>query len=45
MVRNGHAQQRQVVTGAGAIPVRAPRVNDKRAHAESGDRARFRSAI
>lgn len=33
VVRNGHAQSREVVTGAGAIPVRAPRVNDKRVDA------------
>ncbi len=45
VVRNGHAQQRQVVTGAGAIPVRAPRVNDKRIDADSGERVRFRSSI
>ena len=45
VVRNGHAQPRQVVTGAGAIPVRAPRVNDKRIDADSGERGRFRSAI
>jgi len=45
VVRNGHAQQRQVVTGAGAIPVRAPRVNDRRVDPDTGERARFRSAI
>jgi len=45
VVRNGHAEAREVVTGAGAIPVRAPRVNDKRVDAGSGERARFRSSI
>ena len=30
VVRNGHAVPRQVLTSAGAVAVRAPRVNDKR---------------
>jgi putative transposase len=30
VVRNGHARSRKVVCGAGAIEVKAPRVNDKR---------------
>src|SRR5262245_31200376 len=30
VVRNGHAQPREVMTAAGAVQVRAPRVNDKR---------------
>ena len=30
VVRNGHHGSREVTTAAGAIPVRAPRVNDKR---------------
>ena len=30
VVRNGYHQPREVVTAAGAVPVRAPRVNDKR---------------
>src|SRR4029453_4335910 len=29
VVRNGHARQREVATVAGAIPVRAPRVDDR----------------
>ena len=45
VVRNGHAQSREVVTGAGPIPVRAPRVNDKRVDPDTGERARFRSSI
>jgi Transposase, Mutator family len=30
VLRNGRARQRQVMTVAGSIPVRAPRVNDRR---------------
>jgi putative transposase len=30
VVRNGHARQRQVTTAAGAVAVRAPRVDDRR---------------
>jgi hypothetical protein len=45
VVRNGHAQPREVLTAAGAVEVRAPRVNDKRVEAESGQRKRFRSVI
>ena len=45
MVRNGHARQREVMTAAGAIPVRAPRVDDRRIDPVTGERARFRSVI
>jgi transposase-like protein len=45
VVRNGHAQQRRVMTGAGAVEVTAPRVNDKRVDPVSGERQRFASAI
>jgi putative transposase len=45
VVRNGFHQPREVVTAAGAVPVRAPRVNDKRIDAETGQRRRFSSAI
>ena len=45
VVRNGHAVEREVVTGAGAVAVKAPRVNDRRVDPDSGERARFRSAI
>jgi putative transposase len=45
VVRNGHALVRSVVTGAGPIEVRAPRVNDRRVDEESGERCRFRSSI
>ena len=45
VVRNGFHRPRGVVTAAGAVPVRAPRVNDKRIDAETGERRRFSSAI
>ncbi|MCK9928899.1 IS256 family transposase, partial [Frankia sp. Mgl5] len=45
VVRNGHAEARRVMTAAGAVEVRAPRVNDRRVDPVSGQRARFSSAI
>jgi len=45
VVRNGHHAEREVTTAAGAVSVRAPRVNDKRIDEESGERMRFSSAI
>jgi transposase-like protein len=45
VVRNGHARQRQVTTAAGAVSVRAPRVNDRRTDPVTGGRVRFRSVI
>src|SRR5271166_303701 len=45
VVRNGYHEPREVVTAAGAVGVRAPRVNDKRIDAETGERRRFSSAI
>ncbi|MCF8608914.1 IS256 family transposase [Gordonia sp. HY285] len=45
VVRNGYHQPREVVTGAGAVEVKAPRVNDKRVDPETGERRRFSSAI
>ena len=45
VVRNGHARQREVMTAAGAIPVRAPRVDDRRVDPVTGERVRFRSVI
>lgn len=45
VVRNGHHDPRTVTTAAGAIEVRAPRVNDKRVDEVTGERARFASAI
>ena len=43
--RNGHARQRTVTTGAGPVPVAAPRVDDRRVDPTSGERVRFRSVI
>jgi putative transposase len=45
VVRNGHARQREVLTAAGAVAVRAPRVDDRRIDPPSGERARFRSVV
>jgi putative transposase len=45
VVRNGYHAEREVSTAAGAVPVRAPRVNDKRTDPVTGERKRFSSAI
>jgi transposase-like protein len=45
VVRNGHHQQRDVLTAAGAVSVRAPRVNDRRVDPDTSERQRFSSAI
>lgn len=45
VVRNGRARARAVVTPAGAIEVRAPRVDDRRNDPTTGQRERFRSSI
>ena len=45
VVRNGYHAERAVATAAGAVPVRQPRVNDKRIDEESGQRKRFSSTI
>lgn len=45
VVRNGFHEPREVTTAAGAVQVRAPRVNDKRRDEVSGERRRFSSAI
>jgi putative transposase len=45
VVRNGYHGEREVLTAAGAVPVRAPRINDRRVDAETGERRRFSSAI
>jgi transposase-like protein len=45
VVRNGYHQSREVLTSAGAVEVTAPRVNDKRADPQTGERKRFSSAI
>ncbi len=43
VVRNGRAQVRSVVVGAGVLEVRTPRVNDKRV--VDGERQKFASEI
>lgn len=43
VVRNGSAKSRAIVTGAGELEVRAPRVNDKRV--VDGERQRFTSML
>jgi len=45
VVRNGYHAEREVTTAAGAVPVKQPRVNDKRVQEATGARARFSSAI
>ncbi len=45
VVRNGSHQPRDVLTSAGAVEVTAPRVNDKRIDPDTGERAKFSSAI
>jgi transposase-like protein len=45
VVRNGSHQPREVLTSAGAVEVVAPRVNDRRIDPDTGQRARFASAI
>ena len=45
VVRNGYHQAREVLTAAGAVEVKAPRVNDRRLDLDTGERKRFSSAI
>jgi Transposase, Mutator family len=45
VVRNGYHRERGVLTAAGAVTVAAPRVNDRRVDADTGERRRFTSAI
>jgi len=42
---DGHARSRKVQTVAGAIGIRAPRVNDHRVDEETGKKAQFKSHI
>jgi transposase-like protein len=44
VVRNGYARERELLLGAGAVEVKAPRVNDRRID-EEGNRRRFKSVI
>ncbi len=45
VVRHGYDAEREVTTAAGAVTVRAPRVNDKRIDEATGQRCRFSSVI
>jgi putative transposase len=45
VVRNGFHAERTIATSAGPVQVKAPRVNDKRIDAATGERKRFSSAI
>ncbi|MBN9801297.1 IS256 family transposase [Pseudonocardia sp. UM4_GMWB1] len=45
VVRNGAHQPREVLTSAGAVEVVVPRVNDRRTDPDTGERARFSSAV
>jgi putative transposase len=45
VVRNGFHEPREVTTAAGAVPVRQPRVNDRRVDPATGERRRFSSTI
>jgi putative transposase len=45
VVGNGRARERKVTVGSGTVPIRAPRVNDKRIEEETGERQRFSSKI
>ena len=45
VVRNGRARERKLTVGSGTIPIRAPRVNDKRVDEKTGERQRFNSRI
>ena len=44
VVRNGKARERKLTVGSGTVPIRAPRVNDKRID-EEGMRQKFSSKI
>ena len=45
VVRNGKAKERKLTVGSGTVPIRAPRVNDKRVDEQTGERQRFSSRI
>jgi putative transposase len=44
VVRNGHHPERNIQTGLGLIPIKKPKINDKRID-EQGERMRFESQI
>jgi putative transposase len=45
VVRNGRARERKLTVGSGTVPIRAPRVDDKRVDEQTGERQRFSSRI
>jgi putative transposase len=45
VTRNGHARPRVITTVAGAVGIRAPRVEDRRVDSSTGEKAKFKSAI
>jgi putative transposase len=45
VVRNGRGKERRVTVGAGTLPIRAPRVDDRRVDPESGTKLKFGSRI
>jgi len=45
VVRNGRARERKLTVGSGTVSVKAPRVNDKRIDAATGERQKFSSKI
>ena len=45
VTRNGHARPRTITTAAGAVQIQAPRVNDRRVDADTGERKQFKSSI
>ena len=45
VVRNGHAPERSILTGVGALEIRRPRVDARRAVANDSEHPRFTSSI
>ncbi len=44
VVRNGHANEREVIVGAASVKLKTPRINDKRVD-EDGNRRRFKKSV
>jgi len=45
VVRNGRGKERKLTIGSGTLPIRAPRVYDRRIDSGTGERRRFKSGI
>ncbi len=41
VVRNGGAGERKLTIGSGTVPIKAPRVNEKRVDPQTGERQKF----